>query len=160
MNQPGKNDYLESKILTATGPQLHLMLIEGAIRYVRQADEQYAANNEGNGNSALLHSMAIIEELIAGVKHDDHEINQKLADLYHFLYRSLTSCYVNADRQKLADVLKILGYQRETWQLAVERVAKMGAESDSGETKPKSQAIAAPHIGGSTPASQSLSLDA
>jgi len=145
--------------MTASGPQLHLMLIDGAIRYVRQADEHYAANNEGRATSALLHAMAIVEELLAGVKHDDHEITQKMAGLYEFLYRAMTSCYVNSDRQKLAEVEQILGFQRETWQMACDRIAAEMAEADTG-SKAKPPTIAPPHIGETMPTSQGLSLDA
>ncbi len=161
MNRAGRSDYLESKILTASGPQLHLMLVEGAIRFVRQADQQYADNNEGNATSFLLRAMEIVEELIAGVRHDDHDINAKLAQLYSFLYRNLTSVYVNADREKLADVTRILEFQRDTWRLACEHIAK---DSTDGTTNTRSAPVKpvivpAPHAGIAT-LSQSLSIEA
>ncbi len=156
MNRAGRSDYLESKILTASGPQLHLMLVEGAIRFVRQADEQYAEHNEGKATSALLRAMEIVEEMIAGVRHDTHEINAKLAQLYTFLYRTLTSVYVNADRDKLADVKRILEFQRETWRLACEHFAK---DSTKASATPQPIVIPAPHMGSAIP-TQSMSFEA
>lgn len=122
MSQVHPKQYLESRIQTASAPQLHLMLIEGAIRFCRQAEFEIKANNEGNANQALLRALDIVSELLAGVRHDDSDLNQKLASLYQYLFYTLTSAYVNTDSAKLADVLRILEFERETWQLAVAKV--------------------------------------
>lgn len=114
-----RKEYLESKIRTASAPQLHLMLIEGAIRFCRRADTDLEANNEGSANEALLRGLDIVSEMLAGVRHSEDDLNVKLSELYKYLFYTLTSAYVNADRTKLADVLRILEFERETWQQAV-----------------------------------------
>jgi flagellar protein FliS len=157
MRSPGRSDYLESKIMTASGPQLHLMLVEGAIRFVKQADEQYLANNEGKATTMLLRAMDVVEEMIAGVRHDDHEVNIKLSQLYAFLYRTMTSVYVNSDREKLADVVRILEFQRETWRLACEHLAK--SQASVTDTPAKTPVVPTPHTSLST-TTQSVSLEA
>ena len=133
------------------------MLVEGAIRFVRQAELHFAENNEGHANTALLRAMSVVEEMIVGVKHDDSEINTKLTQLYEFLYRSLTSCYVNADREKLADVVRILEFQRETWQLASERATAASNDSQAPAARPVIPPT--PHAGANLPSS-GMSLEA
>ena len=117
------SEYLASKVKTASAPQLHLMLIEGAIRFVHQAQEQLESQMEGNANQAMLRALDIVAEMLAGVRHGDTDIHQKLAELYLYLFHTLTSAYVNADSQKLADVMRILQFERETWKQACELAA-------------------------------------
>jgi flagellar protein FliS len=121
MPQGQPTSYLESKVLTASPPRLHLMLVEGAIRFGRKAEQELAAGNEGYANEAMIRAIDVVAEMLAGVRHSDSDINQKLADLYQFLFHTLTSAYVNTDPVKLADVLRILEFERETWQLACDR---------------------------------------
>ena len=47
-----KSSYLESKVLTAPPHRLHLMLIEGAIRFGRQADEALQRGEHGRRRAA------------------------------------------------------------------------------------------------------------
>lgn len=146
MSHPSRRDYLESKVLTASGPQLHLLLIEGAIRFTRLADQHYSQNNEGHAQQSMLRAMDIVAECLAGVRHDASDLNVKLASLYEFVYRTMVSCYVNSDRTKLAEVLKILDFQRETWQLACEKVTK-----ETPAAKPaKPVAVPLPHLNQAT----------
>jgi flagellar secretion chaperone FliS len=151
MSHPHPKQYLESRVQAASAPQLHLMLIEGAIRFCRQAEFEFKANNEQNANQALLRSLDIISELLAGVRHDESQLNQKLAGLYQYLFYTLTSAYVNADTEKLADVLRILEFERETWQLAVAKVRD--------EQRPATP-IVAPHLAGGASLTGGVSLEA
>jgi len=146
MSQSQPSQYLESKIMTASPAQLHLMLIEGAIRFCNKAEHDLKNGNEGFANEALVRAIEIVAEMLAGVRHSDDEINVKLADLYQFLFNTLTSAFVNTDTTKLSDVLRILQFERETWQLACERV---GAEEQSPPTvknaAAKTPIVATPH---------------
>jgi flagellar protein FliS len=114
--------HLEAKIKTASSAQLHLMLIEGALRFTMKAQQDLEKNNEGHANEAIVRAIDIVGELLAGVKGGETEINAKLADLYLYLFHTLTSAYVNTDATKLADVVRVLEFERETWRLACERV--------------------------------------
>ncbi|QDU57627.1 flagellar export chaperone FliS [Aeoliella mucimassa] len=146
MSQAKANVYLESKVMTASPAQLHLMLIEGAIRYCTKADQQWEKNNEGFANEALVRAIEIVGELLAGVRSGKSEITQKLSELYFYLFSTLTSAYVNGDRGKLADVMRILEFERETWQLACQRV-----HQSQEQEPPKSTTIVAPHVVASEP---------
>lgn len=122
MNGHRQNEYFENRILTASPAQLHLMLIEGAIRFARQADKDLEQNEETAAAVPLLRAMDIVSEMLAGVRHSEDEVNVKLAELYRFIFTRLTQAYVNTDRAMLAEALQLLDFERETWQLACERV--------------------------------------
>jgi flagellar protein FliS len=130
------SSYLESKILTAPPQRLHLMLIEGAIRFGRQADEALRRGDEIAAAAPLLRAVDIVGEMLAGVRTIKSDLNQKIAGLYWFLFRRVSEAKINADSIALAEVLRLLEFERQTWQLACD---KLGADSQAAPT-------AAPHL--------------
>lgn len=124
MSKPSDSQYLESKILTASQPRLHLMLLEGALRFGQQAKQtwnDYEAFAESD--QYLNRMMDIVEELAMGMSAGDGEISQQLEEQYAFLYRELAASRINRDLQKFDDCLKLLEIHRETWKMACEKVA-------------------------------------
>lgn len=139
-------EYLEAKVQTANSAQLHLMLLEGALRFGRDAEKGILRKDEAAFHPPLMRAMDIVGELLAGVRHEATDLNAKLAQLYAFIYARLTSAYVNADKRMIAEALQILEVERETWRLAVE---KLGTEpaSEAPAAQPKVSAPK-PHLGG------------
>ncbi|MEM6329257.1 MAG: flagellar export chaperone FliS [Planctomycetota bacterium] len=127
MSAQSPREYLEQKINTASPAQLHLMLIEGAIRFASMADQHYEANDADAAAEPLKRAMDVVSEMLAGVKHSTDEINVKLAELYRFVFTRLTMAYVNTDRVKLAEALRVLEADRVTWRAACEKVASRTA---------------------------------
>ena len=157
-----RSDYLEQRIRTASPAQLHLMLIEGALRLAGQADKAYEANDVDSATQPLLRAMDITSELLAGVRHSEEDINVKLAAIYHFCFTRLTMAYVNTDREKLGEAIRVLGIERDTWRLACE---KIGADGEAEAPVSKPEAVQGPHrpaplTGVEMPAEGGLSLEA
>lgn len=98
------------------------MLIEGAIRFCRQAEFELERENSIQAGHFLSRATDIVAEMLAGVRHDDSELNQNLASLYQYLFYTLAGAYSNSDRSQLADVLRLLEIERETWQMAVAKL--------------------------------------
>lgn len=141
MNASANRDYLEQRIKTASSAQLHLILIEGAIRFGDRAAAAYEANDVEAGAQPLLRAMDIASELLAAVKHSHDELNQKLASLYQFCFTRLTMAYVNTDRAKLDEALRVLRYERDTWRQACDKLAT--GEAEEADAKPES--LKGPH---------------
>lgn len=118
--------YLESKILTASPQRLHLMLIEGAIRFGRQAEDALRTGDQTAAAGPLLRVIDIVGELLAGVREQRDELNKKIADLYWFLFRRISEAKINTDATALAEVVRLLEYERETWQLACDQLSGGG----------------------------------
>jgi flagellar protein FliS len=115
--------YLESKVLTAPPHRLHLMLVEGAIRFGRQAEQALGRGDQPAAAAALLRVIDIAGELLSGVRVNKSSLNKKLADLYWFVFRRVSEAKINTDAAALAEALRILEYERQTWQLVCEKLA-------------------------------------
>jgi flagellar secretion chaperone FliS len=119
----GQNaQYLESKVLTAPSYRLHLMLIEGAIRFGRQASEALRRGDQPAAATPLLRVIDIVGELLAGVRNQDAELNKRLTDLYWFLFRLASEAKIQSDAEKLTVLLRLLEYERQTWQLLCDKL--------------------------------------
>ncbi len=141
MNQPSRDQYLESKVLTASQPKLHLMLLDGALRFGNQARDAWAKADESpEAEQSLMRMFEIVEELLQGLASGEGDIASELAEQYAFVYRELADCLTSRDRKKLDSCLQLLDYQRETWRLANERLDGSHAEADT-KAKP-----AMPHL--------------
>jgi flagellar protein FliS len=127
------SQYLESKVLTAPPHRLHLMLIEGAIRFGRQAEVELNANNQAAASGPLMRVLDIVGELLAGIRQTKSELNDKLAAVYWYIFRRASEATMNSDKEALAEVLKLLEFERETWQKVCE---KFGSVSNTGATVP------------------------
>ena len=163
MSNARKQEYLEAKVTTASPAQLHLMLIEGALRFGREAEKAMLRDDLSTANPLALRMLAVVEELIAGVRHSDDELNEKLARLYEFVFARVTSSYVNGDHQMMAEAIRVLEFERETWRMACERAAMSSEDAPLGEgveaSKKAHKKPAAPHLG-TTPATEGLQIEA
>ncbi|MEQ8847040.1 flagellar export chaperone FliS [Botrimarina sp.] len=172
MTNDKNREYLEAKVRTANSAQLHLMLLDGAIRFAREAEKGVLRGDELAYHPPLLRAMDIVEELLVGVRHDTDALNAKLAQLYAYIYARLTSVYVNGDKQQVADAIRVLEIQRETWRLAVARLTEDGpptaddrpaaAAHPGGKVASRAKAPSPkPHLDGSHPATPGgLSIEA
>lgn len=150
-------EYLQARVQTANSAQLHLMLLDGALRFGREAEKAVLRADEVAAQPLLLRTMSIVEELLAGVRHSEAELNEKLAQLYTFTYARLTSVYVNLDKELMAEALRVLEYQQETWRQACEKLATEDRNEPAGKAKlpaPK------PHLGTTSADAGGLTLEA
>jgi flagellar secretion chaperone FliS len=148
--------YLESKVLTAPPQRLHLMLIEGAIRFARQAEHAITSGDPHGAEAALLRVIEITGELLAGTRGRKSDLNDRMSQLYWFLFRRATEAKINFNAFALADVLRLLEYERETWQMLCERLPDSGSRVDHRH----SPASANQHATHGAPHNRGLSIEA
>jgi flagellar protein FliS len=125
MNPTRHDTYLESRVLTAPPYRLHLMLIEGALRFGRQAEAAMQVGDDAAAGPPLLRTIDIVGEMLAGVRAGRSELKEKLAAFYWFLFRTVSAAKINNDVERLSQVLRLLEYERQTWQLVCD---KLGSE--------------------------------
>lgn len=122
MTPIASDEYLASAVLTATPEQLHLMLYDGAIRFVRQAAEALRQNDFETSCEKLLRAQKIITEMKAGLRPEvQPQLCEQMAGLFNFVYWRLVHANLRRDAAALEEALQILEYQRETWRLLVEK---------------------------------------
>jgi flagellar protein FliS len=124
-NANSSSEYLKNAVMTATPEQLQLMLYDGAIRFAVRGLEAIRAKDREAALLALERAQLIVLEMGNGIR---REVNPELADrmgaIYSFVYRRLIDANVKQDEQALQDALRILRYERESWQLLVEKLQK------------------------------------
>lgn len=142
MTHPSRDQYLESKVLTASQPQLHMMLLDGALRFGRNAKEIWTEGAAFQEVDQKLARMAdIVDELTHGTATAGQEISKQLEEQYAFIYRELAACRINQTPKHLDNCLSLLAYQRETWRLATENIEAEPGSATFSTSKP-----ATPHI--------------
>src|SRR5262245_11374824 len=117
MSYSGHTQYLASKVQAAPSCRLHLMLIEGAIRFGRQAEDALRRGDQVAAAPHLLRVLDIVGELVAGIRGKDSELNNKIEDFYWFLFRRVSAAKMDGNVETIAEVIRLLDYERETWQM-------------------------------------------
>jgi flagellar protein FliS len=122
MHLSARDAYLETQINTATPQRLRLMLIDGALRRARAAQDAWAAGRIEEGKAAAGHCRDIIAELIAGVSPDKSELAEQTLGVYMFLLTTIVEAQFAHDTQRLSDIIRVLEEERQTWQAVCEQM--------------------------------------
>ena len=133
---PAAQSYLRTKILTASPEELRLMLYEGAIKFCQQAKQAMTDRDIEASHNALMRAQKIVLELSTSLNHEvAPEICDRLSALYTFIYRRLVDANVNKDVKAIEESLKLLDYEKETWQLLMEQTATKDGKAAGGNVK-------------------------
>jgi flagellar protein FliS len=163
MNHSASDSYLVNEVMTATPQKLQLMLLDAAIREGERARQHWQAQENKLAGKYILRAQRIISGLLGGLDYSaKSELVSKVAGVYLFICHALTRAFVDNDENKLAEALRVLAIERETWRQLCE---KLPVSPDS-QTPPKiNRAPLAPDLssdGGSMPdmPATSFSLEA
>ena len=110
------------------------------IRFGRQAEEALRRGDANAATAPLLRVLDIVGELLAGVRAKKTELNDKIADFYWFLFRRVSQAKINGDAAALAEVLRLLEYERQTWQLVCDKLEASAAAGEAGSRTARSPA--------------------
>jgi len=110
------DEYLESRVMTATPYQLHMLVVLGAIKFSKQAEAALEQNDRETAHFSLSHARDYVTELIGGLNEEKApEMVNNLKQLFLFVFQKLVEADMEQDVQKVKDALKILDSHRETW---------------------------------------------
>ena len=124
------NPYLKTKIMTASPQELRLMLYDGAIKFCHQARKALDEQNIEASYNALMRAQKIVLELSTSLNHEaDPGLCEKLSSLYTYIYRLLVDANIGRKVEPVAEALELLQYERQTWQMVIEKLAVEGAEA-------------------------------
>lgn len=146
--------------MTASQPQLQVMLLDGAIQAARRAQQLCReADQWTQAESQLAKAADIVAALVQGAAAGKAQVSKQLEEEYAFLFRELASARINRDLAKVDAALGLLEYERETWKMAAEKVVdEADASTARGEPRrseprsdpPNSTPTAAPEWDAST----------
>ena len=128
MNPQAAQNYLRTRVMTATPEQLQMMLYDGAIRFAEQAKAALDVGDFEKSYQSISRVQKILTEMSCGLKHDVlPELCDKLAALYSYVYRKLIDANVRRDLDAMGDALNVLRYQRDTWAMLMDQLGKQKA---------------------------------
>src|SRR4051812_45042062 len=123
--QVAQQNYLRTRVLTATPEQLQLMLFDGAVRFAEQARLGLQQKNWEQSYNNISRCQKIIAELTGSLRHEmDPDLCGKLASLYTFAYKRLIVANVEHEIEALDEALEVLKFQRETWAMLMDKLGK------------------------------------
>lgn len=141
------NTYLTTRVMSASPQELRLLLLEAAVKHARQACEGLRTKNFELSYNAFTQARAITLELISGISDDaDPELADKVRAVFLFIFRELMDASFEKSVAKAEKVAELLEYERDTWILAMEHIAKErtagtpGRDAGSGKAASKAPA--------------------
>lgn len=108
------NAYQRNAILTASKPELTLMLYEGAIKFCNIGIMAIEKKNYEKANNNLKKAQAIIMELRVTLDHK-YPVWEDFERVYDYIYRRLIEGNIHKDIEVVEDALKYIREMRDTW---------------------------------------------
>lgn len=142
------DSYLETQVLTAPPEQLHMMVVDGALRFARQGLTSLGESDYEMSHESFSRSREFVNELIVGLKKDeeqDQQIIDNLQSLFGFVHRALVAADGQRDEQKAKDAIKILEQHRETWAELIDRL-----KAERGDAAPTPHQMVSSETDGTT----------
>src|SRR5881397_2314274 len=120
--------YLRTKVLTAGPAELRLLLLDGALRFAERGRAGLEQRDYEEAFEGISRCQQILMELINALQPQHApELCQRLSGLYTFMYRRLMEASRERSAGIVEEVIRLLAYERETWSMAVEKLAKESA---------------------------------
>jgi flagellar protein FliS len=128
MNPKAAQNYLRTKVMTATPEQLQLLLFDGAIRFGEQARVALQQKKYEQSYQLLTRTQAIVNQLICALNPKVlPDLCEKLKGLYVYAYKKLVDANLNHRIEHLDEALNVLKYQRDTWATLMQALGKQRA---------------------------------
>lgn len=112
------NQYKENSIFTASPEELTLMLYNGLVRFIMQAQKAIEGGNIEKAHTSICRAQDIVQEFIASLD-IKYEVSQSLMLLYDYMYRQLIDANIKKDKDILEEVLGFARELRDTWTQAM-----------------------------------------
>jgi flagellar secretion chaperone FliS len=123
----GANRYKQTAVLTASKPQVLIMLYEAAIRHLRHASLAIDEGNIPQKGTSIGKAHDIINELMNSLNFDvGGTIAQDLERLYNFMTEMLVKANLENSKEDLQSVVKILENLLEGWRGAIQQLQGTG----------------------------------
>ena len=128
INNQAAQNYLRTRVLTATPEQLQMMLYDGALRFGEQARAALAQKNYEQTYNSVSRVQKIITEMMSSLKHDvAPELCGRLASIYKYVYKKLIEASVEHKPESLDEAMNLLKFQRDTWAMLMDQLGKSKA---------------------------------
>jgi len=143
------NEYLKTKVLTASQEQLQLMLYDGAIRFCEQARNAIENKQIEKSYNLIVKAEKIVMEMCNSMRDEvAPETCANMRRLYIFCYEKLVDANLKKETKSLDEALQVLRHLRDTWIMVMEKAQKEKAQN----AEPPAPAAPPPTAAPNTPA--------
>jgi len=125
--------YRKASIETVSSEKLLIMLYDGAIRFLGNAQKAIDDKDVEKAHNQIVKVEDIIIELMSTLDMQ-YAISSSLYSLYEYMYRRLVEANIAKDQQMLEDVKSFLVQLRDTWAEAIE-IIKTENRSQAGNAQ-------------------------
>jgi flagellar protein FliS len=130
------NPYVRNQVLTAPPEKLRLMLLDGCVRFMREGRDGLASKDYEAVYTGFSQAKDILLELISSMDRERApELCAKITSLYTFVFKHLTEASFEKDTAKADECIRIMTYERETWAMFLERLAKERNEEEGASVE-------------------------
>jgi len=117
-----QNQYLKTQVTTVDGVKLIVLLYEGAIKFLLNAQEGIREKDIVKRHNNIYRVLDILVELRNSLNFSQGgEIATSLNALYLFMNRHLMAANAQNDAQKIQDVINMLTNLKEAWETIASR---------------------------------------
>ncbi|WP_024832782.1 flagellar export chaperone FliS [Ruminiclostridium josui] len=114
----GYNQYKENSVYTATPEELTLMLYNGLVKFIMQAQGAIDEKNIERANNSIIRAQDIVREFQVTLDMK-YEVSKQLGSVYDYMYRRLIEANMKKDKEILEEVLGMAKDLRDTWTKAM-----------------------------------------
>ena len=106
--------YKNNKVMSASGPELTLMLYDGAIKFLNIADYAIENNDVPKAHENIMKTERIIDYLRSTLDMK-YAVAQDFENMYSYIGRRLVEANMSKDREIVAEVNKHMHAIRDNW---------------------------------------------
>ena len=110
--------YQQNSVATASGPELTLMLYNGAIKFCNIAIDEINKKNVQKAHDSIIRVQDIILELKITLN-KKYPIALEMEQLYDYIYDTLVAANIHKDISKVEEACSLIRNYRDAWQEAM-----------------------------------------
>ncbi|WP_227394276.1 flagellar export chaperone FliS [Jeotgalibacillus aurantiacus] len=116
--------YANNSVNTASPGELTLMLYNGCLKFIKQAEIAIEKGNAEQKNINIQKAQAILRELMITLK-QEHEIAKNMLSLYEFLISRLIEANIQSSVDILNEVSSFVTEFRDVWKQVIQENRKL-----------------------------------
>ena len=112
----GEDEYLRSKVMTASPYRLHLMVIDEMLRHSRLALTSIELEDFETSHQELVHARKFCAEVLIGIRDDTApDLAANVKDYFLHVQKYLFMADMQQDRPAAAKAIELIEGYRESW---------------------------------------------
>ena len=126
LNKAAYNQYKENSIYTSSPEELTMMLYNGLVKFIMQAQVGIEKNDLEKANDSIIRAQEIVSEFQVTLDMT-YPVSESLMLLYDYMYRRLIEANIKKDAEILGEILGYAKELRDTWGQAMKIAKTEGA---------------------------------